>query len=763
MATRAEIVFDLYLRWRQRAASQFTDEQLPTIDQLKEVALNTTLLRKENAAPLVNVWNKPLTMIRALVDTDNAHGFEKLPEALLFTPVLESGVWPDPEVARPRHNPPRTVFQPTQQTSPPAPPQRQVHETIQMRRDSARPLAPTQPPAFAASVPEPPKPSPAAPPEPPVSVSTPQPPKVADVPPSPLPPDQNPEPPAAIVQQDSFRVNEADFRDYVFTDFRRLDGFADPVAVGTVKARQQDGYIYIEWSMPKLSGNEVRLFRVISDEEEFDLDPEIGEQRCVTIGSAWVDTAPLTSAVRMYQVWVHTGPTELLALQSEPVLVGEDYVIEPVDDLELSVAGGEICGQWSPKRGTYRVAVYRATDKDRVTFKPKNEIELSKQNLQGFRFIPEQRGVSYKFIVQRQVRLRNSVVSSRPSQEQSIDVPAEVSQVDIRVVRTDIEGDVRFDISWENPSSGEVRLYRTQNAPEDGLSGKIIDLAHLEDYGLSQRDWANDLERGENHCTVGWPVDWFTIYLTPVSVVGDKCMVGQSHSQVRVGEVTNQFIRERVVNQLVTFGWPRNAHEVTAFLGTGAKREQLAAIDAQTYQAEGGMRLSLRTPGDIYLVPSVHHRGEIIWGEETQLHYAGVTRLAYNIYPHEGRVYLLLYAEYPEQVSRSFTLRFQQHRLPLEAGDGLEVKTRKHSSQNADSVFLPGVHATELYPKKMVEYWEVDPQLFEFGRGGFIRLFSHEQFGSDGRAIALQDPHVGLLMVDELARRAHAHHQQGGS
>lgn len=716
MVTRAEVVFDLYMRWREQAARLFDENQLPTIEQLKRVALNTSLLRRDNADPLVNVWSKPLTMIRALVDTDNAQGFDKLPESFMFTPVLENGTWPAP----------------TRESEPPA------------TAEFTQPLPPKPMPKPKPETNTEPEPAPAPQPE---TKTEPRP----EMPPKPEP-EPAPQPvPAA-----------SDLRDYLFTDFARLGLFTDPEPIGVVKAHHKDNAVWLEWSVPKPEAGEVRLFRVISEEEEFERNPNDGEQRCVTVATKWVDRDPLGTALRMYQIWMHTGTSELTALKSEPVLVGEDAVIMPVEDLELSVVGGEIRGLWSPKQGTHRVAVYQATERDRVLLKPKNEIETGKPNLQGFRITPKQRGLTYKFLVQRQVKFRDAIVSSQPSAEQTIEVPAEVTDVGITVTRRDIGNDVHFDVSWESTSSGEVRLYRTQQAPEDGLSGKVLDVETLEEYGLSQRDWANDLERGEDHCSVVWPVDWFTIYLTPVSVVGEKCMVGQSYSQVRVGKVTNEMIRERVINQLVTFGWPRNAHEVTAFLGQPPHREQLSAIDQATYQAEGGMRLQLRVPGDIYLVPSVHHCGEIVWGEESKLHYRGVKRFAYRIDFSNGKPFIVLYSERPEQQARSFTLRWRPERLPLEVGDGIEVRTRKYSEQGVDRDFLQGVHASQLLPDQTPEYWEIDGEFLRSRGGGFLRLFSNQQFDTDDMAISLEDPAVTSLMVSNLVRNMQPQSADGG-
>lgn len=682
MVTHAEMAFELYMRWRKEAAEKFTEDQLPTVDQLKEVALNTALLRKENAAPIVNVWGKPLTMIRALVDTGNVRGFDNLPAKLMYTPVLINGAWPASVSTPP---PPASGAKPQQPAPKPAP------------KVEPKPAPKVEP-----------KPVPAPKPKP-----------------SPL-------------------------RDYEYSDFARVDLFADPEAVGAVTTLQREDGIRIEWTAPDPKPGEVQLFRVISDEEPFDYDPEIGEQRAVSVAHNWLDEAPLSGAVRMYQIWMHSGTSELFALKSEPVLIGEDYVIQPVEDFQLSVVGGVIYGQWSAKEGTERVAVYCATEHDRVIHKPSNEIERSKPNLRGFQFTPNQRGMTYKFQVRRLVKLPNGSATSRPSAVQSIYVPAELTQVTIDVASGTTGEGAYFDVSWENPGAGQVRLYRTENAPDDGMVGRTLESDQLEGFGLSTHDWVNSLDLGVSPCRVTWPQDWYTIYLTPVCVVGDKCMVGESYSEVRVGTVTNAFIRERVVNQLVTFGWPRNAHEVRAELQIGDQIEGLDVIDAETYRAEGGMRLELNAPGDILLVPSAHHNGKRIEGKKVRLHYRGVIRLEYEIYLADGRVFLGIKSGLPQNEHFSFTLRMLHGRLPLESSEGIEVKARVSEREDPGTPFVQGLHSPGFPSPEHSQYWQIDPELLNYGRGGFIRLFTDEQFDSLGRGIALLDPDVEHLRVDNI-------------
>src|SRR5699024_4577595 len=94
-------------------------------------------------------------------------------------------------------------------------------------------------------------------------------------------------------------------------DFARLDGFAEVAQVpgGYLHITpNQTGGLDLEWGAPSSPGSGARVFHVVSDEMEFEQDPDLGEYRVSTVGERWVDDEPLTTAYRMYQVWMYEGP-----------------------------------------------------------------------------------------------------------------------------------------------------------------------------------------------------------------------------------------------------------------------------------------------------------------------------------------------------------------------------------------------------------------------------------------------------------------------
>lgn len=702
MSTELKIL-EAFESWREFAREKYDEEALPTGEELVAAARDHTELDADGHYPALLVWAEALKQVRALALTDNADVIGINESLYIPTLTVEPWQYVEAEVI----------------------PEEEDEDVLEWAPE----------PEFEAEVePEPvPIPAPA---------------------PAPAP---EPEPEYA----------DPDLRDYQPHEFSVLDGFSDvhEIAGADLLARRQedDGSVVLEWSLPAYAvGNGlIRLYRVVSDEMEFDQDPDAGEPRAVTVGERWVDRDPLTTAYRQYQVWVHEGTSETNALRSEPRLLGETAYIRPIDHIDLSVAGSKVKGQWAPLQHTHRVAVFAAKSTARRVSR-RDEIAVDTQNLQGFRFTPQYKGEEYKFVADRYVLIRGEQRASAPSEEFRVYVNAEVVDVPI-VVEEIFDGfDTRFNITWENPDSGEVRIYRTQEAPTDGLQDRVVEVDQLESFGLAQRDWANDLERGMSSCTVDWPEDWYSVFLTPVSVVGNQAKVGRSHSRVRVGGITNPTLYERVNNQFLTFGWPEEAHEVTVVFGEpgtghqiGPRRDQpgsnIASIHRQAYEQEGGMRLQLPAAGDIALVPSRVYEGQQIWGDPEVLHYDGLEQFRYGFEPYNGHLGLIIYSDREDHIPRQFTLRMQHGRLPLEPNDGVEVKARRIVGQSPEGPdFLPGVNSWRLFPNQVEEFWELDSTLLDTApQNAFLRLFARGDHTPGTPVTAVIDPVSGTLSLDE--------------
>ena len=703
--------------WRGIAREMYPEEALPTGEELVAAARDHTELDAGGSYPALQVWAEALKHVRALALTENTEVIPHLEE--LYQPTL------------------------TDEVEPVAPAEPEA-EYVYAEFEDVTPEDLVDSPRGRHAAPEPqPDPEPELQSEPE------------------LMPEPVPEPVTV----------DPDLRPYEAHEFRMLDGFRDIEVMPGADLRilpTGDGALELEWSLPGWAQNtasfESRLFRIVSDEEEFDKDPDAGELRAVTVGQRWVDHEPLTTAYRLYQVWMYEGTSETSALRGEPTLVGEQAYIRPIDNIELSVAGSVVKGQWAPEDHTHRVAVFAAKASERRTTSRRNEIAVDTRNLQGFRYTPQYKGEEYKFVAHRYVRIHGAQLSSAPSEEFTIYVNAEVVDVPIRVEESSDGFETRFNVNWENPDSGEVWIYRTQEAPVDGLQDRVVEVDQLESFGLAQRDWANDLERGMSSCSVDWPEDWYSVFITPVSVVGNQAKVGRSHSRVRVGEVGNPTLHERVNNQFLTFGWPEEAHEVTAVYGEPGTGHQIsprpedpgsniASIHRQAYEQDGGMRLHLPAAGDVALFPSRVYEGQQIWGDPEVLHYDGLRQFTYEFTAQDGRLFLILHSDREDHTHRQFTLRIQQGRLPLEPNDGREIKARRVTRNlREEGDFLPGINSSALYPDRYEEFWELDPADLQTPPGAYFRLFVREDHRPGTPVSALLDPNPTTLFVDEWHR-----------
>ena len=729
MASEYQIL-NAFKMWRDTARTRFTVEALPTDEALLAAAKNPEQLKSGGDYPELLVWATALRRVLGYVQVGHIQVIEEGTDAAMFIPDLEAERLPEAQAPEPQE------FEP-QDSEPQEPDVQDAEVMIETEPEEAELPEPeiiTETPLPAALTPEP------------ESEETPT--------------------PRRRRYSGSHRFEQAPtkqvddkIRTWQQYDFARLDGFAEVTQVPggylNVTANHTGG-LDLEWGVPDSSGDGVRVFRVVSDEMEFERDPDLGEYRVSTVGEQWVDEEPLTTAYRMYQVWSYEGLTEALAVTSQPQLVGELAFINPVSNIELSVAGSEVKGQWVPAEHTHRVAVYAAPSTERLVPVPRNEIAADKNNFQGFRFHPQHRGREYKFVARRFVEIKGQMIGSAPSEEFTIDVPAEVVEVPIDIQERFDGFSTSFDVSWEAPHSGEVWIYRTLEAPESDLRFNAVETDQLESFGLARRDWANDLEDTKTSCRVTWPEDWYSIFLTPVNVVGNQAQVGQTYSRVRVGGISRPKLYERVNNQLLTFGWPEEAHEVTAVFGepgtghtigptTDTPGSSLASIHREAYEEEGGMRVKLPGAGDVALFASRVYEGRQIWGEPEVLRYQGLDRFSYQLHREDARLFLVIYSERPSNQFHQFSLRIHPSRLPLEPEDGQEVMTRKiiqdgGASRSAD--LLAGISSSEIRgeDEQAVEYWEIDPAIAGLPSTSFLRLFIHQDDTEGPHLKVLIDP-----------------------
>ncbi|EOA64557.1 hypothetical protein J433_07245 [Corynebacterium glutamicum MT] len=807
MASEYQIL-SAFKTWRDIARTKFNEDQLPTDEELLATAKDPDQLKPGGDYPALLVWATALRRVLGYVQVGTLHVIEQGTDAAMFTPDLDFDKHFEPEDASVDALEDTPVdaesyddepadyhyaevidepeYEPELESEPvhAVPGLAQVHEQVVAPEPALEPepeqeLTPEfTPEPEPAPAPEPvaePAPEPAAEPAPelvrkPAHQAEPSVAEITETPETPEP-DPTPAPRRRRQNTGSHRSASAeaqsidrDIRNWQDYEFARLDGFAEVKQAhgGFLRITANlTGGLDLEWDAPESYINASRVFRIVSDEMAFEQDPDLAEHRVSTVGTHWVDQEPLTTAYRMYQVWMYEGVTESSAVNSQPQLVGESVFINPVSNIELSVAGSEVKGQWAPAEHTHRVAVYAAPSNERLVTASRNEIAADKNNFQGFRFHPQHRGREYKFVARRFAEIHGKLVGSAPSEEFVIDVPAEVVEVPISIEERFDGFSTSFDVTWDAPHSGEVWIYRTQEAPESDLQFNAIETDQLESFGLARRDWANDLEDTKTSCNVVWPEDWYSIFLTPVNVVGNQAQVGQTYSRVRVGEISRPKLYERVNNQLLTFGWPEEAHEVTAVFGepgsghsvgptADTPGSSLVSIHREAYEEEGGMRVKLPGAGDVALFASRVYEGRQIWGQPEILKYRGLDKFSYKLHLMNNRLFLSIYSERPNNQFNQFSLRIHPSRLPLEPEDGQEVMTRKIINDGGGQQYadlLAGISFSSLRSEQEpeVEYWEIDPKIASLPPTSYLRLFIHQEESDDVHVKALIDPAPSLL------------------
>lgn len=563
----------------------------------------------------------------------------------------------------------------------------------------------------------------------------------------------------------STRGTVFDFDEDEFTEFDDHEDVV-PILGAEVRVRvDEKNRLLVSWSIPDEERAPVNLYRVISFDEPFDYNPSEGEQRVVTDGTLWEDTEALTTASRYFQIWVNQGNSVSEAVRSQPRMLREEVYVKPIEHIDLTFDGRQISGQWEPTPGTERVEVYIADATERKLKRQANLLDTGDSHIQGFRQEPEAEGVEYRVIAVRVIKYENmltgqiSELKSRTSEVKTIFVPAEVETISIGVQPSMVD-ETSFDVTWTNPLSGEVRIYRTDEPPADGIQNETPELKQLDNFGLPVTGWANNLQRGQESCTVEWPEGWFSLFITPVHVVGEQCKVGQSASYVRVGRIQNPVLHERVHEQLVTFGWPMEASDVVAYMmpaglghtfDLGKKPVAEASIDRNAYEDYGGLRLKMTAPSDLVLVPSRVYGGKQVEGEPTVIFYRGIEKFKYRIDRDYNHNLILQVASIDRVVTGDldFTLVYHPNRLPLEPKDGQEVELKKIQGGQLQSAPTLACYYSRLDPVNADGIaWMIDPR-YAHSSQGFLRLFFRDPQPVNESVRALIDPPVEQLGLFE--------------
>jgi hypothetical protein len=523
----------------------------------------------------------------------------------------------------------------------------------------------------------------------------------------------------------------------------------------TVRVRPGGG---VELAWPDAETAAVR-YRVVSAEDEPPRDPAGGEQLTETFATSADDERPVTSAVRHYEVWI-VGDT------AHPVLHATGVQVGPVLDAHIQEDAGRVIGQWSVWPGTESVHVHRIPrDDDAEPDDERHRILRDSDNRSGFIDTQAERGRNYTYQVRSAVTVAGVVRLSSPVSV-DVDVSAVLVPVtDLAVARQSTDGTV-FDLSWSTPPAGRVVICRTETGPSPG-----VDLTELPESALGQvglpdisrltQPVADDPETpGQSMMSaVSWPSQWNRAYFTPLTLIGERVVVGRTFSTVRTGVIRDIEVTEYCNKQVLTFDWPDGAAAVLVHLTprghdpTTGLLGQPFEITAEEYERYGGVHFTGQLPVggcSLHLSPVAFSGGRRVLGAMASVDYAGLLRLQYAV--RVGRdasgepftATIAMRAEQDVPGSPPFVLVNNTQRVPLSLYDGDPVDVAPLDERGR----LAAQPTKELRWSQLStagggELWAANVR----GRRGWIRLFVNTATASNLRVVALLDPPVDTLRL----------------
>lgn len=548
-----------------------------------------------------------------------------------------------------------------------------------------------------------------------------------------------------------------------------------PVAITTRPSDERSELTWPPYQAGAHDAQSVVLYRLVSDEDTAPYSPDRSRLVAATNTTGAVDDAPTTAAVRYYQVWVNIGASRSEALAAQPIKHAEGVTVSPVRDCVIREDGGQVVGSWTVPPAVTNVFVSRIPAGEAQREGPAHRILLSRDNRAGFVDSDAIPGQRYVYRVRAAVPV-DGVLRLSAASSAEVDISAVLAPVtDLTVIGAPSapsapEG---IELSWTPPPSGEVVIYRTQTGPSAGADNAELPEAALEQIGLtpdlrltlpvSGRTESDGRVRSVM-AGVSWPEGWSRAYLTPVTLMSGRAMLGTTLSSVRTGMIRDVDLAEYCNKQVLTFDWPEGAAVVVVYIApkgydprnglTGTSFE----ITVEEYEKYGGLQLpngKLPVGGcSLHLAPVAFSAGRRAIGTVRSIEYDGLLRLQYAVQlgrDQEGRpshASIFLRSEYEVPGSPAFVLVNHPDRIPLSPTDGEPVDAAPLDAQGRlASTPSKELRWSSLTTTGMGETWAVDLR----GRRGWIRLFVNAPSATRLRSIALLDPPIHNLRLNVVA------------
>jgi hypothetical protein len=542
---------------------------------------------------------------------------------------------------------------------------------------------------------------------------------------------------------------------------------ADVHAIAFRHGESRPDVVDLSWPDYQANGGVV-LYRVVSGEDRAPKSPENADLVAATPLSAASDDRPLTGPVRYYQVWVITGTSRADALSTRPVLHASGVFVAPPGDVSIREDNGLVIGKWTEPPATSSVHVYRiprdAADETGID-ESRYRILAEGEHRTGFVDSGAARGMRYRYRVRCAVAVDDAVLFSEPA-DVDVEVSAVLAAVTDISVDTSLDGE-SFDVSWAAPGA-EVAVYLSQTGPSAGGVATELPENALEQVGLTpdlrlQHSVTDRALPDGSHRTlmtgVPWPRGWSRAYLTPVTILAGRAVLGRTVSAVRTGTIREIELAEYCNKQVLTFEWPDGAAGVVVTLAakgydpraglTGRSFE----ISLEDYEKYGGMHLTGALPVggcSLHLAPVAFSGGRRVTGPVASIEYPGMLRLQYavrigrdpNGFPNTATV--AVRSEYDIPGSPSFVLVNNPQRMPLSVHDGqpVDVAPLDAQGQLADQPSKQ-LRWTALTASGSGELWAANVS----GLHGWIRLFLNIPDPAQLRTLALLDPPVQTLQL----------------
>lgn len=477
------------------------------------------------------------------------------------------------------------------------------------------------------------------------------------------------------------------------------------------RGRGDAAKIEVTWKRPSwVNDGDIVVYRVIASDRIVSPSPEAGDLVLCTVGHGYEEPVPSRIAFRHYQVWVNVGEDHGSALRSQPRLVGEDICVLPVPGVDITVSAGVVEGKWDFLHGYSEIRVFASpADSPEPVDSPANQL-FEGVTKKGFEHKSPIRGDRMRFAITPAVEFRGTKeVCTRPDVHE-IFITAELEKVSLEMARgVNVGGDERIHITFFSPAAGQVKIYLSPSAPSPGLSFQAVPVEALErDQALAEGRVVADEQNPEGEqidVQPMWPAEWDEVHITPVTIVDDMAVVGDTEVLQRVRPIEHAKLVERTDSQLVTFEWPAGASMVkieTAPTGSTAPEDRTAhtEYDEKRYRRDGGVRLHLNSYGEnVLLTPRSMYAGRETSATPTVLAYRGLRQYRYSLSNEHGGIVLRLWCEGGDDRNPpTFTLVHHPVRFPLSLEDAME----QGAGECRVAQILPGQTTTFGEPSRLI-------------------------------------------------------------